>query len=39
MMETRRPTYERLATDVVDTAGRDVDSVVAEVEALVRDAS
>ena len=39
MMETRRPTYERLATDVVDTAGRDVDSVVAEVEALVREAS
>lgn len=29
-METRRPTYERLATWRVDTAGRDIDEVVAE---------
>lgn len=31
MMNERRPTYERLATWRVDTAGRDADAVAAEV--------
>lgn len=35
MMQDRRPTYERLATDVVDTAGRDADAVVADVLGLL----
>ena len=37
MMSERRPTYERLATDVVDTAGRSVEDVVAEVLAILRE--
>lgn len=35
LMNERRPTYERLARHRVDTAGRSVDEVVAEVRALV----
>lgn len=31
LMNERRPTYERLATHRVDTAGREVDDVVAEI--------
>lgn len=34
-METRRPTYESLATHRVDTAGRGVDEVVAEALSLL----
>ncbi|CAM4117580.1 shikimate kinase [Janibacter anophelis] len=37
-METRRPTYDSLATHRVDTAGRDVDAVVAEALTLLEDA-
>ena len=33
MMKERRPTYERLATHVVDTAGRSPDEVAADVVA------
>jgi shikimate kinase len=35
MMNERRPTYERLATHVVDTAGRSPDDVAADVVAVV----
>lgn len=35
LMSTRRPTYERLATHRVDTAGRPVDEVVDEVQSLL----
>jgi shikimate kinase len=35
MMQERRPTYERLATDVVDTADRSVEDVVADVLAVL----
>jgi shikimate kinase len=35
LMNERRPTYERLATHHVDTAGRAVDDVVAEIVAIV----
>ncbi|WP_404382300.1 shikimate kinase [Knoellia locipacati] len=35
LMNERRPTYERLATHRVDTAGRAVDEVVAEIVATV----
>lgn len=35
LMNERRPTYERLATHRVDTAGRSVDEVVADVVELV----
>ncbi|WP_246136582.1 shikimate kinase [Leekyejoonella antrihumi] len=35
MMTQRRPAYERLATWVVDTAGKDVETVVEEVLAHV----
>ena len=34
-MEARRPTYESLADHRVDTAGRDVEAVVAEALALL----
>lgn len=36
LMNDRRPVYERVATHVVDTAGRKVDDVAAEVARLVR---
>ncbi|MFW5474337.1 shikimate kinase [Knoellia sp. CPCC 206450] len=35
LMNERRPTYERLATHRVDTAGREVDDVVAEIVSLL----
>jgi shikimate kinase len=35
LMGERRPVYERVATHVVDTAGRSVDDVAAEVAGLV----
>ena len=35
LMNERRPTYERLATHRVDTAGRGVDEVVTEIVALL----
>ncbi|CAN7414810.1 shikimate kinase [Knoellia sp. LjRoot47] len=35
LMNERRPTYEQLATHRVDTAGRAVDDVVAEIVSLV----
>lgn len=35
LMNERRPTYERLATHRVDTAGRSVDEVVADIVALM----
>ena len=38
MMQERRPTYERLATHVVDTAGRSVEDVVADVLATLEAA-
>jgi shikimate kinase len=38
LMAERRPTYERLATARVDTAGRGAEEVAAEVVALVRAA-
>lgn len=37
LMGERRPTYERLATWTVDTAGRSVADVVADVIELVRE--
>ena len=39
MMAERRPTYERLATDVVDTADRSVEDVVADVLATLGQGS
>lgn len=39
MMQERRPTYERLATHVVDTAGRSVEDVVADVLATLEPAA
>ncbi|MBM6546555.1 AAA family ATPase [Janibacter sp. YIM B02568] len=39
MMQERRPTYERLATDVVDTADRSVEDVVADVLATLGQGS
>lgn len=39
MMQERRPTYERLATHVVDTAGRSVEDVVADVLATLEAAA
>lgn len=38
LMGERRPVYERVATHVVDTAGRSVDDVAAEVVALLGQA-
>ena len=35
LMNERRPTYERLATHRVDTAGREVDDVVTEIVSLL----
>jgi shikimate kinase len=35
MLTERRPSYEAVATDIVDTNGRDVDDVVAEIETLL----
>lgn len=35
LMNERRPTYERLATHVVDTAGRDPDDIAREIVALL----
>ncbi|QIM23029.1 shikimate kinase [Phycicoccus sp. HDW14] len=35
LMGERRPVYERVATHVVDTAGRSVDDVAAELAALL----
>lgn len=35
LMNERRPTYERLATHRVDTAGRGVDEIVADIVAFV----
>ncbi len=39
MMDRRRPTYERLADQVVDTAGRDAHEVAAEVVSHRQDAA
>lgn len=36
-MEARRPTYEALATHRVDTAGRDVETVVAQVLTVLEE--
>ena len=38
-MEARRPTYESLADHRVDTAGRDVEAVVAEALALLEESA
>jgi shikimate kinase len=35
MLTERRPSYEAVATSTVDTNGREVDDVVAEIEALL----
>jgi shikimate kinase len=35
LMNERRPVYERVATHVVDTAGRSADDVAAEVAGLL----
>lgn len=37
LMNARRPVYERVATFVVDTAGRSVDEVAADVLARLRE--
>lgn len=39
LMNERRPTYERLATLVVDTAGRTPEEIVADIVRLLEDAS
>ena len=36
-MEARRPTYEALATHRVDTAGRDVETVVAQALTVLEE--
>lgn len=36
MMNTRRPTYERVATHTVNTAGRSVNEIVDEIEQLLQ---
>ena len=38
-MEARRPTYESLADHRVDTAGRDVEAVVAEALTLLEESA
>jgi shikimate kinase len=37
MMEVRRPTYERLATFTVSTAGRTPQDIAAEIVQRLRD--
>lgn len=39
LMNTRRPTYERLATHRVDTAGRNVDAIAIEIAGLLAGAA
>lgn len=39
LMNDRRPVYERVATHVVDTAGRSADDVAAEIAGLVGGAA